>query len=347
MRGPRLPRGRVVEAPVSLVDVASTVLPLLGVKSFDGDGVSLVDALDRRGSDSRVLYAESFAPLLDFGWSPLRAVREGDWKMIAAPRPELYDLAADPVEMRNVHDLEPQRAGRLQSRVDAFSGSDTTAAVADREAASRLRSLGYLGGGVTSRPEKGRPDPKDRIVVASLLAQVTSGEVRGDERIATLKKILEADPANPQAHLRLGFAELERNRCERAEPHFRAAIEARLPSADAGLGLAQCRGRASDLDGAAAALAAADVLEPGNPVVHANLGLLAFSRDDAATAVKWLQAALDRDPSLLEARFALARALGRLGRRDEAAQQARDLLTRLPAGAPQRAEVQRLLDALK
>jgi arylsulfatase A-like enzyme len=36
------------------------------------------------------------------GWSPLAALREGRFKIIDAPRPELYDLDADPFELRNL-----------------------------------------------------------------------------------------------------------------------------------------------------------------------------------------------------------------------------------------------------
>ena len=79
-------------------------------------------------------------------------------------------------------------------------------------------------------------------------------------------------------------------------------------------------------------------------MVEANLGLLALTRNDTAGAIRWLESALESDPDLLEARFALARAFGRAGRRDEAAAQARTLLEQLPPDAPQRHEVQRLLE---
>ena len=230
--------------------------------------------------------------------------------------------------------------------MDAFGSAEPPAASADREAANRLRALGYVGSGSGQRPAT-RADPKDRIAIASRLAEVTSGEVRGDALRSTLAAILKDDPGNPQAHLRLGYAEAERGRCDRAEPHLRAALAARLPSADAGLALADCRSRANDAKGAGQALEAARALEPGNPVVEANLGLLALSANDTAAAIRWLQAALATDPTLLEARFALARALGRAGRRAEAITEARTLLDQLPPDAPQRREVQRLLDALR
>ncbi len=183
--------------------------------------------------------------------------------------------------------------------------------------------------------------------MASRLATVTSGEVRGDELIATLEAVLRDDPPNPQAHLRLGFAEIERGRCAQAEPHLRAALEAGMPSADAGLGLADCFGQAGNLTAAREALLAARRAEPGNPVVAANLGILELSQGRVGPAIAELRTALAAEPGLLEARFALARALARSGDRAGAAAEASTLLGQLPPDAPQRAEVRRLLDALR
>jgi cytochrome c-type biogenesis protein CcmH/NrfG len=74
--------------------------------------------------------------------------------------------------------------------------------------------------------------------------------------------------------------------------------------------------------------------------------VLADAGQDAA-AIPQLQRALTLDPDLHQARFALALALARGGRRAEAAEQASELLKRLPADAPQRPEVERLLSALR
>ena len=348
MKGPGTPIGREVTTPVSLVDVAPTVLPLLDVSSLDADGVSLVPTFQTASAAAdREIYAESFAPLLDFGWSPLRSVRDATWKYIAAPRAELYQLAKDSGESADLSAKDPQRAARLRARVEAFSGIEPPDTTPDSDATRRLRSLGYLGGAPGQATGSTRADPKDRIQIASRLAEVTSGEVRGDALLRHLEAIIRDDPENPQARLRLGYAEIARGRCDRAEPHLEMALAARIPSADAGLALADCRGRSNDVAGAFRALEVARELEPGNPVVEANLGLLALTRNDTAEAIRWLESALESDPDLLEARFALARAFGRAGRRDEAAAQARTLLEQLPPDAAQRAEVQRLLDAVR
>ena len=347
MRGPGIPAGVTVDAPVSLVDIAPTVGALLGIPGFDADGVSLVPSFSGVSLGDRTLYAESFAPLLDFGWSALRSVREGGMKYIDAPRAELYDVTRDSSESRNLFAGDTQRAARLRARLNAFGGPDAPPAGADAEATRRLRALGYLGGGPAAAPSSNRADPKDRIAIASRLATVMAGEVAGGELIATLEAILREDPGNPQAHLRLGFAELAAGRCARAEPHLRRALEAKVPSADAGLGLARCRSAARDLGGAADALNHALALEPENPVVLANLGLIALARKDDAAAIQHLQNALARDRDLHQARFELARALGRSGRRQEALGHAELLLRQLAPNAPQRAEVERLVTALR
>ncbi|MGH9385208.1 MAG: sulfatase-like hydrolase/transferase, partial [Vicinamibacterales bacterium] len=258
-KGPRVTAGVINADNVSLVDVAPTILSILDVSPMDADGRSLSVALGGGRVDARMIYAESFAPLFDFGWSSLRAVRDGAWKYIAAPKPELYDLASDAGETANRLADDPQRAARLESQTARWSGAELVVqpSAASAETTARLRALGYVGGGPKTGSGGPRPDPKDRIAVAARMATVTSGEVQGDALVATLEAILNDDPQNAQAHLRLGYAELERNQCRRAEPHFRAAIAAALPSADAGLGLANCRGRVGDVSGARQALEAA------------------------------------------------------------------------------------------
>jgi choline-sulfatase len=347
MRGAGIPRGTVVGDDVSLVDLPATILALTGLKEFQTEGRSLTGAFGGGSIEPRPLYAESFAPLFDFGWAGLRAVREGGWKYVAAPRAELYNTARDPGEATNLVEAEGDRAAGLEAEASKWGPAEPVAAPPSPDVSARLGALGYVSG--ARRPAGGaaRPDPKDRIGIAARMAMVTSGEVQGERAIAALEAILRADPGNPQAHLRLGFAELERNRCDQARPHLQAALGAGVPSADAGLGLAECLGRAGDLDGARRALTGALAIEPGNPVALANLGILALEQDRPAEAIQPLRAAVTADPGLLPARFALARALARTGARQAALAEASGLLAQLPPGAPQRAEVERLIAALK
>jgi hypothetical protein len=84
----------------------------------DFPGCSLAPATRGGSIASRARYAESEVPRLHYGWSPLRALSGERWKYIRAPRPELYDLAADPGELRNLVDREP---GAFASSSCAFT----------------------------------------------------------------------------------------------------------------------------------------------------------------------------------------------------------------------------------
>jgi choline-sulfatase len=339
-------RGDIAE-PVTLADVAPTVARLLGVEMKDTDGIDLTPALEGTRLPARELYAESFAPLVEFGWAPLRAIRSEQWKFIAAPQPELYDTSRDATEQTNLASTHEPVVRRLDNRVNRYSGAGLGAqAAANPSAAERLRALGYSGG---SRRDEGgnRPDPKDRRELAGRIAQVTSGELTGSALLSALEGIVRDDPRNGQAHLRLGYARLQAGDCGRAMPEFQAALAAGLSSADAYLGLATCLGQSKDLDGAGRALAEARRLEPDNPAIRANLGILKAARGDTAGAIRELQGALAADPNLHEARFNLALVYARAGRRSDAAGAARELLARLPPTAPQRSEIQRLLQSLQ
>jgi len=336
-----------IARPVTLADVAPTAMRLLGFTMPDADGIDLSPALAGQALPRRELYAESFAPLMEFGWAPLRAIRSGPWKFIAAPKPELFDIDHDASEQTNVANSQPTVARELDARANRYSPPRLPATpVIDASGRERLRALGYAMGSKLDN-EPGGVDPKDRLDVAARIAQVTSGELSGAALRTALEGILAVDKANGQAHVRLGFVLAESGDCRGAEREFAAAINGGLPTADAHIGLATCLGRRNDLAGAERTLNEARSREPDNPVVTANLGILQAARGNLADAIKTLQAALDVDPGLHEARFNLALAYAKAGRRAEAASTARDLLARLPPTAPQRAEVERLLKALE
>lgn len=341
--GPGIKAGTRITEAVSLVDVPATVMKVLGLPAMDTDGADLSAALAGTEPGQRALYAETFAPLLDFGWSPLRAVREGGWKYIDAPKPELYHVANDAGESANVVTTERSRATAMQAQVERYSSVDVQVSPrTDPESMARLQALGYVGGG-RGRPGATRPDPKDKRELAARIARVTSGELTADALERALRDILKEDSDNPQANLRLGHVLIASNRCADAVPRFRTAIAAKLPSADAHLGLAACQAGRRDFAGAIATLREAERVEPGNPIVLANLGLVLSDAGRPLEAVDPLQRALTTDPDLHQARFGLAIAFARAGRRAEAARMAEELLRRLPPNAPQRLEVQRLL----
>ena len=166
---------------VRLVDVTPTVLDLLGltVLSSNGerqiDGVSLVDRM--RGSSRAPeleAYAESLYPAR-FGMSPLKTLHDGRFKLIDAPRPELFDLERDPFEERNIHAERPTVAEAMRRRLTQMAKeSEPSDRLAPEDelspdARERLHALGYVGSQPLTDSLGGddRPDPKDCIQPAT------------------------------------------------------------------------------------------------------------------------------------------------------------------------------------
>ncbi|MEW6270140.1 MAG: sulfatase-like hydrolase/transferase, partial [Thermodesulfobacteriota bacterium] len=152
LRGPGIAAGAEVDAPVSLVDVAPTILELVGAEPLpDAQGLSLAAAL--AGGD---LPAER--PLF-FSWHTegARGVRHGRWKFLDASHGhELFDLEDDPLEAAPMLRREPARedelrllaahaaeSSRLRERLAATAEDERGPAISDGVEKS-LRALGYL-----------------------------------------------------------------------------------------------------------------------------------------------------------------------------------------------------------
>jgi arylsulfatase A-like enzyme len=166
-------RARIVDDVTRSADVMPTLLDLVDVAAPDGiEGRSLVPLMTGEARSLHLeAYAESLYPMYRFGWSDLRALRSGRFKVIAAPRPELYDLDRDPFEEHNVFEADRTRGVRMIGRLreierSARSSSAVAAPAAiDADTAARLASLGYVSrSGAPPAAEPGElPDPKDRI----------------------------------------------------------------------------------------------------------------------------------------------------------------------------------------
>lgn len=179
--------GRRVANVVRLVDIVPTVLDLLELPGLPVDGTTVAGLLHGEPRQLELdAYSESQYPLR-FGWSPLRAVRAGRYKMIDAPRPELYDLERDPFEQRNVYQQRPVLARALLQRLTTIAretparhDQDRTDPLPPGDLQERLASLGYIGSGASRPPSDrhDRPDPKDCIEASSrdlLCAQTAHG----------------------------------------------------------------------------------------------------------------------------------------------------------------------------
>jgi arylsulfatase A-like enzyme len=146
--------GRVVEEPVSTLDVLPTVLELTRLSPRTRlDGRSLVGLLQGQPrGDASLLVAEQGASRDSF----VKTVIEWPWKLLLfregeRARWELYDLARDPGELNNRKGQEPQVTARLQQRLDSLFPPECPLVEQERlrpvdldpAARQKLRALGY------------------------------------------------------------------------------------------------------------------------------------------------------------------------------------------------------------
>ena len=177
-RVPGVSAQRVTQV-VRLTDVMPTILQLIDAPSARTDGVSLVATMTGvRSPNDLEAYAESLSPAR-FGWSPLRSLRVGRYKLIDAPRPELYDLSVDPGERQDIHARNPAVAARLSRQLAALTREHPSWRDAGQtfkpapETLAQLAALGYVAGASAAPIDRDQPlpDPKDRIDEYNRLVQ--------------------------------------------------------------------------------------------------------------------------------------------------------------------------------
>src|SRR5262249_49503685 len=158
-----------------------TVLDLTGTAILETDGRSFASQFEKDDDEERVALGETAYPLR-FGWASLRSVRMNGKKLIVAPHPEFYDLAADPKELKNAYTLDDAGVKSLNAMLPAAN-----------ESAASL------------------PDPKDKIEQQNLLhrALIAAQEKRLDEARQALAQVLKLDPQSLLTLRQLGDVEVQ------------------------------------------------------------------------------------------------------------------------------------------
>jgi arylsulfatase A-like enzyme len=158
LRGPGIPAGTRVAAPVTLVDVVPTVLAALGEEApiwLDGLDLSplwRVATGSKPSNDDirfreRYLFAEADSRIDSA--NTLQSIRRGRYKLHYDRRTgagELYDLDEDPGEQTDIAEREPAIADALRTALLARAGSAPTGETIELsdDDYDRLRALGYL-----------------------------------------------------------------------------------------------------------------------------------------------------------------------------------------------------------
>jgi choline-sulfatase len=283
---PGLVPATTVDDVVRTIDLAPTLLDYLGVAERLGDGESLRRRVEGGPRLALAALSESLYSRRHLGWNALHGIERGGWRYIAAPAPELYDVASDPRETVDRAGERPEVAQRLAGELAAAIDLDAAAPApsVDVATAARLRSLGYL---TTATPPSPAPiDPKERIAVWEGLQRAVDLYGRGEFAAAAVDfaAVLRSERQMPLAYEYLGAAYMRLERRDEAERVYEEALRRGIES----------------------------------PAIRLDLGLIQRGRGAAERAeAEWLRA-LELDPAQVTALFDLGELYRASGRREEA-----------------------------
>jgi arylsulfatase A-like enzyme/Tfp pilus assembly protein PilF len=314
---------RRISDPVRSVDIMPTVLDLLSAPAAVGiSGVSLVPLLTGAKSELALdAYSEAMYPLHHYGWSDLHALRSGRYKVIDAPRPELYDIDRDPTETTNLFADRQALGDRMIAELRTLEGrfkqvvASMPASDVDPEARERLAALGYVGTFVASAsdPRTGRADPKDKIGLFNRLNEATDiSRDREDDPegsfkrvVGLLNEVIHQDPQVIDAWFMRGTKYLAHGDLEQAVADFKQTLTLKPDYDLAVSNLAQAYRRMGNDEAALAGFERYLQLDPKDPFVHYQMGEIWLDRGDLPRAESLFRRALELDPSVVAAKNAL------------------------------------------
>ncbi len=293
----RLPEARPttkrVSAEVRLVDVAPTLLEIAGVSvPSQMQGQSLLRVARAASSADQPVYSRSDLSQQGFGWSALESWRAGKYLYIRAPKPELYDLGADPGATHNLAQSSKATLDTMAAQLDnfdrRFSGESGKSAQLSSSEMQTLASLGYVGlqksaGAATTVTGT---DPKDKIATANKVEEAAEAASQGksERAISALTAIVAADPNLYLAQYAIGVALSQKGQYAEAAKHLHKAVE----------------------------------LQPNAAWANYAIGTALLKTGDYKTAAVHLEIAASRLPNFAAAHLALADGYDHLGRADDA-----------------------------
>ncbi len=283
-----------ITAKVRLVDIAPTLLEIAAIPvPSQMPGQSLLRIAKGGSGGDQPVYSRSDLPQRGFGWSPLESWRAGKYLYIRAPKPELYDMTADPSAAHNLAQSSKATLDTMASQLDNFDRRFTgESAKSSAELSSsemqKLASLGYIGLQKSSNSATAvtGTDPKDKIAIANKVieAQSARDQSKPERAIASLDPIVSADPNLYLAQYTLGAALARKAQYAEAAKHLHKAIE----------------------------------LQPDSAWAHYEIGATLLKTGDFKTAIIHLEIAAGRLPAFAPAHLSLAEAYEHVGRSEDA-----------------------------
>lgn len=320
----KVPERQKITTPVSVADVYPTLIEAAKLKGASRiSGRSQWAAVGGKEAEPRPLYSETNEPLLESGWSSLRSLISANWKYIRTPKVELYDLAQDPAETRNLANQESEQVQSLERQL-----ADLEAGLQSREGGTlqlssvdikKLSGLGYIGhaGKVESlavNPDL--PDIKDMTPAYNTVedARELLDAGKYDDAEALLKKLLADKPDVEYAEVSLGDIYLRQQKFDEAAAIYRSVLKRNPESAICYVHLGDIGEATGRFDEALQNYQLALDRQPDSAKLHYNTGrvLVLLQRDDEA--IGHFQQTIELDPGYVFAHIELGSAWMRQGR---------------------------------
>lgn len=195
--------GSMIERQVCITDILPTTLTMMGIEHPEKcDGLDLTST----PAAGRVLYGETFEGFHQYCVSPIIYARDERYKYVYGPTPQLYDVAADFREKKDVIAQEPKIAEAMQERLREFFGVDLDRALSldgtsvqlTDEQSDKLKALGYAGGGTSSsvRP-RNLLDPKAAMKLILMVDRALASVERAEDRPEAIKRMEAIAADNP------------------------------------------------------------------------------------------------------------------------------------------------------
>jgi arylsulfatase A-like enzyme/Tfp pilus assembly protein PilF len=295
--------GQQIKNRARLLDIAPTVLAEAGIPvPAQMQGQSLMRVAQSSSQTEQPAYARSELPQQGFGCSVLESWRAGKYLYIRAPKPELYDLSADPNATHNLAQSAKAILDTMASQLQALdrhlgnepgksSGSGLTSGLTSEEM-QKLASLGYVGlqkagTGVNAATEG--TDPKEMIAVVNktLAAVLELDDGKPEKAIPVLRQLFASQPTSYLAQYGMGTALIQQQQYAEAIGYLHKAIE----------------------------------LQPDSAWAHYAMGLSLMKTGDFKTSAVHLEIASGRLPGLSALHSMLAEVYEHLGRSSEAARE--------------------------
>ncbi|HUR80714.1 MAG TPA: sulfatase-like hydrolase/transferase [Thermoanaerobaculia bacterium] len=275
--------GERVAAPVALADLPATIA--------QGAGVLAPQKADRR------IYSETFYPRIHLGWSELRSLVDAKQHYIQSPRSELYDVARDPQETKDILVDERRVAASMRTDLEKYPSGIQELQQIDPEDAKKLAALGYLGSVHASSSDAALPNPKDML---PYLDRIKNGFRLADERkfaeaVTVLRGLVKENPGLFDVWDKLGEVLVDMGQYDDAIEVYRTAMtRTQRFSPEMALSLGDAYLQAGKYDDAARY---ADLAMKSSPApAHSLLARIAIERRDYATAEREATEAIGPSP---------------------------------------------------